>query len=257
MTELFNYLSSHFYQFFFVFIRLSAFFMAFPFFSTPFLPLRVKVVLLLAFSFFFSHFVSVGVFHVGSTLQFSFLVLKELLLGFLLALVALIFYSIVSYAGELISYMMGLTVANLFDPNFGVVSIVGRLFTFTFYAVFFATGGEKFFIAALYRSFQLLPVGRLEFSPSLFDFLLKESSLIFTLGFKMAFPFVFSLFITNLALALINRLIPQVNVFIVGLPVQIFVGLSLLFLGYGVVVLFNVNLTQRFLEDLLRLISLL
>ena len=255
MSELFDYIALNYWTFLFVFLRLSAFFLAFPFLSTTFVPVRVKVALLLAFSFFFSSSLNLHLVPPKSLLDFSFIALKEVILGFLLALMAYIFYGIVSYAGELISYMMGLTVANLFDPTFGLVSLTGRLFIFTFYLVFFATGGAEYFVGVLYKSFLLLPVGQISLNGSFFKFLVKESSLIFSLGFKMAFPFIFVLFITNLALALVNRLIPQINVFIVGLPLQIFVGLFFLSIGFSVIVFFMVNLSQRFVEDLFILIK--
>jgi len=257
MSGLFDYISSHYWSFLAVFIRLTAFLMAFPFFSTPFVPRSVRVVLLLAFSFFFSALLNLHFRPPASAVEFALLVLKELLVGFFLALIGSVFYAVVVYAAELISYMMGLTIANLFDPTFGMVSIVGRLFAFTFYAVFFATGGERLFIGALYQSFKLIPPGKVCLGSSLFHFLVRESGLIFTLGFKLAFPFIFALFITNLALALVNRLIPQINVFIVGLPLQIFVGLLTLYLGFSVVVYFTVNLVQRYLEDLFRILEVL
>ncbi|WP_456341998.1 flagellar biosynthetic protein FliR [Thermovibrio sp.] len=257
MSGLFDYISSHYWGFLFVFIRLSAFFMAFPFFSTPFVPATVRVVLLLAFSFFFSSLAPLNFPPPASTVEFALLALKEFLIGFFLALIGSIFYAVVVYAAELISYMMGLTIANLFDPTFGMVSIVGRLFAFTFYAVFFATGGEELFVGALYQSFKLIPPGNIGVGSSLFHFLVQESALIFTFGFKLAFPFIFALFITNLALALVNRLIPQINVFIVGLPLQIFVGLLTLAFGFSVVVYFTVDLVQRYLEDLFKLLEVL
>jgi len=257
MSELFSYLLAHFWGFLFVFFRLSALFLAFPFFSTSFVPRRVKVVLLLVFSFFFAQVAQLQVSPPSSLFELAAVALKELLIGFLFALISSIFYGVIYYAGELISYLMGLTVANLFDPTFGTVSVLGRFFLFTFYAVFFATGGAEVFVSALYKSFEALPPGHLNLSPSLFKLLVEDSSLIFSLGFQMAFPFLFALFLTNLALALVNRLIPQINVFIVGLPLQLFVGLLLLAIGFSVVVYFMVSLSNRFGEELFRLLEVL
>jgi flagellar biosynthetic protein FliR len=254
MSELFNHLALNYWQFLWVFLRLSAFFLAFPFFSTPFVPVTVRVVLLLAFSFFFSGTVPDPGYEPPSTLEFLLVAVKELIFGAALALTGTIFYSVVVYGAELISYMMGITIANLFDPTFGMVSVLGRLFAFTFYGIFFATGGELLFLGALYKSFELLPLGAPLTSGSLYH-LVKMGGLIFYLGFKMAFPFILALFITNLALALVNRLIPQINVFIVGLPLQVFVGLLLLSVGFSVVVYFTVNLVERYIEELFNLIG--
>jgi len=254
MEELFSYIAQNYWGFILSLVRLSILFVAFPFFSTPFVPRRVKVALILALTLSLSSSLGVGVSPPGSYVEAFLLVLSEALLGFLFALVGAIFYGVVTYAGELVSYLMGLTVANLFDPTFGMVSVLGRLFVFTFYAVFFATGGAELFLGALWESFKLIPPGSFGLKAGLFSFFIKEGGALFYLAFKLAFPFLFALFLTNLALALVNRLIPQINVFIVGLPLQVFVGLLVLSVGYGVVVYFNVSLSQRFLESLFNLL---
>jgi flagellar biosynthetic protein FliR len=256
MNPFFDYFAQHFYQFLFVFLRVGSFFLAFPFVSAPFVPLSVRVVLTLAFSFFLAGAVPVELPSDLNALSFLLLALKELLLGFSLALIALIFYSAVIYAADLISYLMGLTVANLFDPTFGTVSVLGRFFVYVFYGVFFASGAYRLFLAALIKSFQLVPVGSFRLSGESFGFLFKEASLLFSLGFQLSFPFLLVLFVVNLALALVNRLIPQINVFIVGLPLQLFVGLLILVLGFSVVVFFTQSLVQRFLEDLFTFLRL-
>ncbi|WP_456435693.1 flagellar biosynthetic protein FliR [Thermovibrio ammonificans] len=255
MSELLTYFSSHFWSFLFVFLRLSSLFIAFPFISGLNVPLMVRVVLVLAFSFFVSSFVTV---EPGSLTLFEFAlaVLKELLLGLSLALVVYIFYAVFLFAADQISYLMGLTVVNMFDPTFGMVSVLGRFFVYVFYALFFATGAYRLFIGALVESFKLIPPGGASFKGPLFKFLFQEAGLIFSFGFQMAFPFLLVLFITNLALALVNRLIPQINVFIVGLPLQLFVGLVALSVGFSVVVLFGENLIQRLVEDLITLLRL-
>ncbi len=258
MNEFINYISANFGLFLLILVRLSSFFLAFPFMSTPFLPGNVKILLILALSVYLLPYVhgSVDLAHT-STLELFLLVLKEAMTGFFLSLVAFIFYSISIYAAELISYMMGLTVANMFDPTFGMVSVLGRFFVLIFYGVFFATGGDRVFIGALFESFKVVPVGSFSFSEPLFRIFLKEGALLFFLSFKMAFPFLVALFITNLALALINRLIPQINVFIVGLPVQLFVGLFLLAVGFSSVVLFSRGLVERFIEEFLLVFKVL
>jgi len=231
-----------------VLLRMAGFFMAFPFFSTVFVPINVRILLVIAFSFYVSSFVNSippdFTFSGISLVAFFLLVIKEVLLGAFLGFVALVFYGIVIYASELISYLMGLTVVNMFDPTFGMVSVIGKFFIFLFYVVFFVSGAYRVFIAALIESFRVVPVGGFSLGEPLFEFFVKKTVLIFSMGFQLAFPFLVALFLTNLILALINRLIPQINVFIVGLPLQIFVGLLALFVGFFVVVYYFVNLSE-------------
>ena len=242
-----------------VLLRVGAFMMTFPFFSTAFVPPNVRVFLIVAFSFYLSELVAVSPFDVTEldTVSLFVLVLKEVLIGVALSISVVVFYAIVIYAAELLSYLMGLTVVNMFDPSFGMVSVIGRFFVFLFYLLFFVTGAYRLFIVTMVESFSLLPPGHFHVSDSLFSFFLSESSLIFILGFKLAFPFLITLFITNLILALINRLIPQINVFIVGLPFQVFVGLFFLAMGFSVVVYVSENLVERLVTDIIGLIRIL
>ncbi|TCK03872.1 flagellar biosynthetic protein FliR [Phorcysia thermohydrogeniphila] len=242
-----------------VLLRVGAFMLAFPFFSTAFVPPNVRVFLIVAFSFYLSELIGVSPFNIIEldTVSLFILVLKEVLVGVALSISVLVFYAIVIYAAELLSYLMGLTVVNMFDPTFGMVSVIGRFFVFLFYLLFFTTGAYRLFIAAMVESFHLIPPGHFHVSDSLLSFFLSESSLIFILGFKLAFPFLITLFITNLILALINRLIPQINVFIVGLPFQVFVGLLFLAIGFSVVVYVSEDLVKRMVTDIIGLIRIL
>ena len=258
MTELVNYLSSHFGLFLLVLVRFSSLLLSFPFLSAPFIPSNVKILFVLALTFFTLPYVngSVDLSHL-SFMELLLLVLKETFVGFFLSLVAMIFYGIVIYAAELISYTMGLTVVNMFDPTFGMVSVLGRFFVLLFYAVFFSTGAYRVFIGALFESFKVVPVGSFSLSEPLYRFFLREGALLFFLSFKMAFPFLVVLFITNLALALINRLIPQINVFIVGLPLQLFVGILLTAVGFSAIIFFTRGLVERFVEEFITALKVL
>jgi flagellar biosynthetic protein FliR len=242
-----------------VLLRVGAFMMAFPFFSTFFIPPNVRVFLIVAFSFYLTGLLPHSNFDVTelNTLSLFILVVKEVLIGVALSVSVVVFYAIVIYAADLLSYLMGLTVVNMFDPTFGMVSVIGRFFVLLFYLMFFITGAYRLFIVAMVESFKLIPPGHFQVSDSLFKFFLSETSLIFILGFKLAFPFLVTLFITNLILALINRLIPQINVFIVGLPFQVFVGLLFLAIGFLVVVYFSEDLVKRLVTDIIGLIKIL
>ena len=186
---------------------------------------------------------------------FVVMVLKEAFLGFSLGLLINFFIAAMSYAAEIISYFMGLTVANMFDPTFGQISILSRLFIILFYILFFTTDAYAYFFATLFMSFKYLPLGLPHFDSGIFPFLIKQSSILFTIAFKLAFPFALILYLLNLALALVNRLIPQINVFIVGLPMQIFVGIAALAVGVSVVVYSGATLLQRVTDEFVFIIK--
>ena len=234
--------------------RVIGIFISIPFLNTNFIPLNIRILLVLSISFFFVKILGLSVpLENFSLLTFFILVLKEVVIGFLLGLSVSLFTAAFSYAAEIISYFMGLTIANVFDPAFGQISVFDRYFIALFYLLFFITGAYQIFIGSILKSFELIPL----YEPINFEgfvFVLEKLPVIFYYGFKMAFPFALILFIINIALALVNRLIPQINVFIVGLPLQIFVGLASLTIGAAVLIYFGIkiieDMTQTYLDTM-------
>ena len=238
--------------------RMVGMFLGFPVLNTALIPLNVRVMLVVAFSFFFISMQDITVSTENfSVISYTMLILRELLIGFSLGLIVNIFISAFSYAAELISYFMGFTIANVFDPTFGQISVLDRFFILLFYLLFFITGAYQMVLGGIIMSFKILPVGTLSFNFDTLFYVLKESPYIFYFAFKIAFPFVLILFMINVALALINRLIPQINVFIVGLPLQIFVGLAALAIGASFILYFSVSVINHFAESYLKAIGIM
>ncbi len=232
-----------------VFSRLIALFMAFPFLNTTMLPTNVKILLLLSLAFFFIKNLHLST-HVESIdfYTLSLLLAKELLIGFAMGLIINFFIAAFSYAAEIISYFMGITVVNIFDPTYGQVSVLSKFFIMLFYVIFFVTGAYRYFFSIIAMSFVHIPLFTPHVDQGIWRYVIELSINIFIYAFKLAFPFALILYLINLALALINRLIPQINVFIVGLPLQIFVGLAALAFGVSVLVYAGVS----YLEDVSR-----
>ncbi|NPA16666.1 MAG: flagellar biosynthetic protein FliR, partial [Aquificae bacterium] len=121
--------------------RVVGMFLGFPLINTAMIPLNVRIMLAVSFSFFFMSIFQIKIpYQDFSLITYILLIFRELLIGFLLGLVVNIFIAAFSYAAELISYFMGFTVANLFDPTFGQISVLDRFFILLFYLLFFVTG---------------------------------------------------------------------------------------------------------------------
>jgi flagellar biosynthetic protein FliR len=236
--------------------RLIAMFMAFPFLNTALLPRKIKVLLIIAMSFFILKLGNFS-FDITDFSWFSFFMLlaKEAILGFSLGLMANIFLASFSYGAEVVSYFMGLTIANIYDPTYGQISILSKFFILLFYLLLFVSGAYQYMFFALVESFKQIPLFSLTLNDGIFRFIIELSSNIFFYGFKLAFPFALILFLINVSLALVNRLIPQINVFIVGLPLQIFVGLAALAFGASVIVYFGADLMDKMAQEYLYLIK--
>ena len=240
-----------------IFSRIIAFFMAFPLISSPIIPHNVKVLLVVSFAYFtmlnFNIKLEIKEYDL---LIFLTLILKEIFIGFSLGMIVNIFIGAFSYAAEIISYLMGLTVLNMFNPAFGQTSVLSGYFLFLFYLLFFISGAYQIFIGALFKSFEVIPLSSFNINNGVFEFIIKKSSDIFLLSFQMAFPFILVLLVFNIVLALVNRLIPQINVFIVGLPAQIFIGFVILIFASSLIISVGLNFIDKMTNYYLTLMKI-
>lgn len=240
-----------------IFSRIIAFFMAFPLISSPIIPHNVKVLLVVSFAYFtmlnFNIKLEIKEYDL---LIFLTLILKEVFIGFSLGIIVNIFIGAFSYAAEIISYLMGLTVLNMFNPAFGQTSVLSGYFLLLFYLLFFISGAYQIFIGALFKSFEVIPLSSFNINNGVFEFIIKKSSDIFLLSFQMAFPFILVLLVFNIVLALINRLIPQINVFMVGLPAQIFIGFVILIFASSLIISVGLNFIDKMTNYYLTLMEI-
>jgi flagellar biosynthetic protein FliR len=240
-----------------IFSRIIAFFIAFPLISSPIIPHNVKVLLVVSFAYFtmlnFNIKLEIKEYDL---LIFLALILKEVFIGFSLGIIVNIFIGAFSYAAEIVSYLMGLTVLNMFNPAFGQTSVLSGYFLLLFYLLFFISGAYQIFIGALFKSFEVIPLSSFNINNGVFEFIIKKSSDIFLLSFQMAFPFILVLLVFNIVLALINRLIPQINVFMVGLPAQIFIGFVILIFASSLIISVGLNFIDKMTNYYLTLMEI-
>ena len=156
----------------------------------------------------------------------------ELMVGLAIGLVARMILSAVDLAGETIGLQMGLSFAGFFDPASGSNSnAVGRLLGTLSLAAFVAAAGPALLIAATVQSIETVPaaeagsafLGRIDVG--------SIATTVFELGILIALPYMALLLFVNLALGVVSRVAPQLNVFAIGFPVTISAGLVLLTLG--------------------------
>ena len=154
------------------------------------------------------------------------LVLQQMVIGLALGFSVRVVFAAVEFAGEVIGLQMGLNFAGFFDPvSAATGTATSRFFGTTIAWLFIVSGGHLLVIAALVQSFDAFPVG-----PEPFAFLKavqpqRWGSEIFALGLWIALPLVAMLLLVNLVLGLISRVAAQINVFSVGFPVTLGVGL--------------------------------
>lgn len=167
----------------------------------------------------------------------SALLLKEVMIGFLIGFGAAVLFWAMESAGYFIDNQRGATMASSIDPLTGSqTSPFGVLFVQAITVIFFVGGGFIVLLGALYGSYQLWPV--FSFLPSMgpeaIPYFLSVADRILALAVLFAAPVIIAMFLSELALGLISRFAPQLNVFFLAMPVKSAVGLLILILYVGV-----------------------
>ncbi|WP_027963202.1 flagellar biosynthetic protein FliR [Halalkalibacillus halophilus] len=220
--------------FFLIVARLAGFFMLVPFFSYHTIPMmhRVGFVMILAWIMYFS--IDIPPLLIDG--QYIIMLLKELLVGLLIGLVAYVILAAVQIAGGFIDFQMGFAIANVVDPQTGIQSpIVGQYFYIFALLFLVATDAHHLLIDGIFYSYQFIEFNDMIpiHDDSFPEFMMITMGSMFTIAFQMAIPIVGTLFLVDIALGMIARTVPQVNVFVVGLPLKIFVSFVVIFISFG------------------------
>ncbi|WP_166237945.1 flagellar biosynthetic protein FliR [Paenibacillus turpanensis] len=245
-----------------VFCRITSFFVVAPIFSSRVLPLQYKV----GFSFFIALLVFLAMDQqnaVGFDDAYVLLVLREVLVGLVIGFVAYLFFSVVQVAGSFMDIQMGFGIANVIDPLTGTQSPMLGNMKFMIASLLFVTmNGHHYMIRGMMDSYKLVPLQNELFSHiasgELSMFILASVSKMFALAFQMAAPIVVTMFLVDVALGILAKTAPQFNLFVVGVPLKIILGLFMLvLLMSGFAYLFRSLFETLFvsMDELLKLIE--
>lgn len=166
------------------------------------------------------------------------LVVQQIVVGVAIGLVMQVIFAAADVAGELIGLQMGLSFASFVDAqNSEPVPIVASFLSLTLTLVFLAVDGHLLLLAALADSFASFPIAStVPFSPLDASALARAGRDLFAIGLSLALPVVAAMLLANVALGVLTRTAPQLNLFAVGFPVTLTVGLGMLALSLPFVV---------------------
>jgi len=175
----------------------------------------------------------------GDMFTLGLLALSEVAVGLTLALVAQMVFGAVEFCGQIIGMQMGLTIASIIDPTRGnQVQLMSVLQSLLATLLFLALDVHHVFIRAIVESFRVIPIGGWHVSGELIGFMIRRTSDIFVIGIRLAAPVMVSLLLASVALGVMARAFPQMNIFIVSMPLN--VGLGFLILGGTLMIFFHV-----------------
>lgn len=154
---------------------------------------------------------------------------QQILLGVLLGFTLRIAFAAIDVAGELIGMQMSLSFAVSYDPqNAGQTPVISEFLGLITTLIFLAMNGHLLVLSVLAESFKLLPVSTTPFGAGSFASFMAWSSVMFSAGLLLALPLIAALLIANLAMGVLARVAPQLNIFAVGFPVTLMSGFIVL-----------------------------
>lgn len=191
-------------------------------------------------------------------LSFMGLAMPEIMAGLILGLTTnFIFYG-VEMAGQLVGIQMGFGIVAVLDPMTETqVSIIAQLQYLFAILIFLSLNGHHFLLEGLARSYLAAPLGGVTLPSGLLGIVVELSGNIFVAAFKIAAPAMAALFLTEVALGIIARTVPQMNIFIVSFPLTIGVGLLALALSWPLLSYILQLLWKSFQGDWGKIIALL
>ena len=166
---------------------------------------------------------------IGNWYQMLGLGVQEALLGLFIGFMAQLVFFAVQFAGQLVGMQMGFGIVGVLDPDSGQqVSIISQMQYMLAIVLFLLINGHHLVLQALWQSVEILPIGHAHLDGLLMQEGIRQSARVLTLGVQLASPILAALLLSEVAMGIIARTVPQMNIFIVGFPVKIGLGIFML-----------------------------
>lgn len=213
--------------FFFVFIRITAFFLASKIFFPKGSPKILKGVLAIIVSYAVVSCIDYStISNIKSDYMIIFYMISETICGAILGFVVNLLFEMIRLAGSLMDLQLGLSMMNVVDPSSTQqATILSTLSYYMAIVIFFISNGHQVILKCLIKSFDVIPVAKGIAAINSFNVVLKTFCNYFEIGIRIALPVIMVVLICDIALSLISRAVPQLNVMILGIPIKITIGL--------------------------------
>lgn len=161
-------------------------------------------------------------------------IVMQVVAGAALGFLAQLLFAAFQTAGSVIDLFGAFSIAQAFDPLTGSqASVFGRFYSILASVLLFATGGHLLLVRGFLTSFDALPISGFR-SERLAEILTRDLSTFFLAALEIAAPIVAALFLADVALGLLSRVAPEMNVFLLGLPLKVFISISVVGLAIPV-----------------------
>jgi len=242
-----------------ILLRMIAFVFAMPLFGTPAVPMPVKISLPLVLSLLlFPVLIGSATHDFAITESVIPLAFREVFVGLFLGFFVRLFFFAVSIGGELIGISSGLASAQIYNPAMGSqTSILEQFQVMMATLLFLALSGHHYFIEGLIKSYEFLPVGELSFNAAATRNLAMLAQDVIYLGVQLAAPIILSIFLANLAMGIIGRAVPQMNVLMTSMQATILVTFAVLIVCIPVTLASMNSILGRMTDELMQILRVI
>lgn len=213
-------------------LRLSAFLAFTSIFSIRAVNMRIRISLAFAMAFIVSQQIEIPKIDpvtADGLMEIS----RQILIGLTMGLVFQVASAAMVVAGQAMSGSMGLSMANMVDPNMGSVPVLSQFFNIMGTLVFLGMGGHLIVFGLVMESFLLIPIGQEFFSQDMLGKMINWSAMMFLGALLIALPVMMTLLFINVGLGFVARAAPSLNIFTVGFPALILMGFIVMIFSMG------------------------
>ena len=213
-----------------VMVRVSAMIFVMPVFSDRNIPIKVKAGISFFLAVFACTIVDYNAVSYTGVIGYSILVVKEAITGLLIGMAANLCLYILDFSGHMMSLELGLSMATEFDPTSNMHStVISNFLKYAFMLMFLVTDMHYYLIKVLIESFNTIPVGGMKPNGGIVSSMVRYITDYFVIGFRIFFFFFSCILVINIVLGILARIAPQMNMFVIGMQLKIFVGLVVLY----------------------------
>lgn len=231
--------------FFLILVRITAFIYSAPFFSMKNVPQKVKVGLSLFFSIILFQVNMSSVIDYDGVIGFAGLIVGEALAGLIIGFFANISYHILAFAGRMVDMEIGFSMVNEFDPVSQIQSTISvNYYSYFVMLMMIVTNLHHYMIYAIADTFKIIPLGKVNIKPHMYVLMINFLKDYFIIGFRIILPIFAAILVVNIILAILAKVAPNMNMFVIGLQLKVFVGLTV-FMFMAILI----NIVAEFIFD--------
>jgi flagellar biosynthesis protein FliR len=211
-----------------LFFRFAALFIAVPIFSHQHIPMNIKASMAFFFTIvFYSSMPPLAIAINVPTIVVA--ILGEFMFGLAIGIILQLAYNVITFAGGIISFMMGFSMASAIDPQSGIsMPIISQFLSLMGLMVLLSMNLHHWMLLYISDSLTAIPLGGFLMTEDLFNYIIHAASNMFIVGFTIAFPIIALAWLSDVIFGMLMKTMPQFNLLVIGFPIKIMVAFAVL-----------------------------